>query len=316
VAQVTVDSIGGRFRDGIAAKADEWSLVDTPETRALDVVNHVLRCVLQLDYLREYVDEFDALAALQHDDGGWSDLSSGTRSGIRNTCFSARNLIRANRILGRRDLAEAAERAVRLVSGAQEEDGSWADRVWGPRDATSSGMGLLLYALNEDFGAATAELRAAARACLERAARHLERTQETDGSWHDPSSYEAPVGPTAHLLPKLVLFEGRRTQAVGAGIGFLVESQEDDGSWDRRHVDHTCDAARALLLTASVLAERDLGSVAAAGIEWLVENVNDDGFWSERPGEESSLLLTCDVLDSFSKYEAHARSLDLRTFWE
>jgi Prenyltransferase and squalene oxidase repeat len=312
---LTANSITERFDSGIASQTHEWSLLGG-ETRALDVVNHVLRCVLQLGYLEGYLREFEALAGLQHEDGGWSDLSSGRGSGVRNTCFSARNLIRANRTLGREELTDAVERAVRFVIALQDREGFWPDTVWGPRDATSSGMGLLLYVIREDFGPATGELHEGARAGLDRAARHLELTQEEAGYWHDPSSYEQPVGPTAHLLPKLVLYKRRRAPAVAAAINYLVDQQEKDGSWDSQHVDHTCDAARALLLTQSVVFDERLNGVVEGGVSWLVGSVNADGLWSEHPGQESSLLLTCDVLDCFSKYEAHARGRNLRAFWE
>jgi hypothetical protein len=315
MTQVTAGSIAERFDRGIAANREDWSLREQ-RVRALDVVNHVLRCVIQLDYLDDYLDEFDALAELQRADGGWPDFVAGPRSGVRNTCFSTRNLIRANRRLRRDDYAERIERAVRFVTAAQDPGGWWPDRVWGLRDATSSGMGLLIYALRETFDGATGEVHDAAGACLRRAAGYLERTQEGDGSWHDPSSYEMPVGPTAHLLPKLVLHEHRRTPAVGAGIDYLVGQQEADGSWDRGHVDHTCDATRALLLTASVVDDERLDGVIEGGVRWLTDNVNEDGLWSERPGGESSLLLTCDVLDCFSKYAAHAAAQDLTAFWQ
>lgn len=314
-AEMTVSSIAGRFEAGIAARSSEWSL-SSGETRALDVVNHVLRCVLQLGVVNEYLDEFEALAAAQREDGGWPDLTSGRRSGVRNTCFSARNLIRLNRLLGREEYATRVARAVAFVVGEQGSDGAWPDPVWGSRDATSSGMGLLLYAIREELGGSMDELHRRARECLERAARHLVATQADDGSWHAPSSYEQPVGPTAHLLPKLVLYAGERTPAVAAAIDFFVAQQEEDGSWDRQHVDHTCDATRALLLTASVIDDPKLDPVIDAGVRWLTENANPDGLWSEHPGEESSLLLTCDVLDCFSKFEAYRRAVDLRSFWE
>ncbi|MDP9121631.1 MAG: terpene cyclase/mutase family protein [Acidobacteriota bacterium] len=302
------------FARGVVAARPKWSLTEGLP-RKLDPVNHVLRVILQLGRLAEYAAEFAALAACQHADGGWGDSTGEAESGVRNTCFAARNLIRANRRLGRADWAEGVLWAVELVLGRQSEEGFWPDRRWGNRDATSSSMGLLLYSLEERFGGRTEEIHGRARVCLARAAAWLERTQEADGSWHDESAYEAPVGPTSHLLPKMVLWRGEPTPTVARAIDYLALSQGEDGSWDGQHVDHTCDAARALLLTESVLALPRLLPVVDAAVGWLRENANPDGLWGSRPGKATSLIMTCDVLDCLSKYEARRRDVDLRTFW-
>jgi hypothetical protein len=315
VNPVTISRIEDQFATGVTPVRSTWSLLQG-KSRALDVVNHVLRVIVQLNLAPAYEEEFAALAGAQHPDGAWADHSLGTRGGIRNTCFSARNLIRANRILHRGDFHDAAERAARYVVARQNPDGSWSDLNWGPRDATSSSMGLLLYTVKEDWGAATSEIHAAAFACLARAAAYLELTQSGDGSWSDTDDHEGTLGATAHLLPKLALYEGKQTPAVAAGVDLLVGSQEKDGSWDGGHTDHTCDAARALLLANSVIVDARLADVIERGVRWLAESANPDGLWGERPGEPSSLLIVCDVLDCFSKYEALRRSLNLRAFWE
>lgn len=311
---MTVEDIQDLFREGLVPRADKWSLA-SGESRKLDLVNHVLRVILQLGLVREHVAEFEALAACQKEDGSWGEASTDDRHGVRNTCFGARNLIRAHRELDRPDFLEAAGRAVRHVLGQQAEEGSFEDEVWGPRDATSSSMGLLHYALREDFGEGTDALHAEARLALARAVAHLHASQEDDGSWHDTKAYEAPVGPTSHLLPKMVLYVGGPAEPVRDAIEYLVASQGEDGSWDEQHVDHTCDAARALLLTYSVVPDERLPEVISRAIAWLADNTAEDGLWGVRPGKPSNLIMTTDVLDAFSKYEAHRRSEDLRTFW-
>jgi prenyltransferase beta subunit len=303
------------FEEGVLGQRSKWSLLDG-QARKLDPVNHVLRVILQLGLLDEYKSEFDALAAAQHEDGGWGDSTGEAYSGVRNTCFAARNLIRANRRLDRDDLRERIERAIRFVMAQQDKEGFFPDRRWGARDATSSSMGLLLYALKERFNGSTEEIHDQARACLQRASAHLESTQADDGSWPDDSAYEAPVGPTSHLLPKMVLFAGRPTPPVSAAVDFLRRSQDEDGSWDHQHVDHTCDATRALLLTASVVPEFDLRPVVEAGVRWLKSNPNSEGLWGTHPGKKTSLIMTCDVLDCFSKFEAYRKAEDLRSFWQ
>ena len=315
MSPITVEAIGARFETGIDGARQDWSLL-TGHSRSLDTVNHVLRVILQLGLVGRYVAEFEALAAAQHGDGGWPDETGGPRSGVRNTCFAARNLIRVNRMLHSADLADSVSRAVQFVIAQQAPDGNWTDPVWGVRDPTSSSMGLLLYARRESFGELTTDIHAAGAACLDRAARYLERTQESDGSWVDARAYEVAIGPTGHLLPKLALYEGRATRAVAAAVDYLVNAQEEAGCWDGGDVDHTCDATRALLLVDSVLQDGRLAGVTGRGVEWLRSRANPDGLWGDRPGQPSSLLITCDVLDCFSKYEASRRAVSMRAFWE
>lgn len=312
---MTVEAIQELFRAGVLPRREDWSLA-SGKSRKLDLVNHVLRVILQLGLVREYVDEFEALLACQKEDGSWGEASSDDRHGVRNTCFGARNLIRAHRELDRPDFLEGAKRSILHVLGQQDPDGFFKDEVWGPRDATSSSMGLLHYALKEDLGEGTTEIHANARLALAQGAAHLIRSQEEDGSWHDTGAYEAPVGPTSHLLPKMVLVAQGPALPLRRAIDYLVTSQGEDGSWDNQHVDHTCDAARALLLTYSVIPDPRLPEVLRKAIVWLAENTADDGLWGVRPGKPSNLIMTTDVLDAFSKYEAHRRAQDLRTFWQ
>jgi hypothetical protein len=311
---LSVEDLQELFREGLMPRSDQWSLA-SGEKRKLDLVNHVLRVILQLGLVRDHVDELEALVACQKDDGSWGEASNDDRHGVRNTCFGARNLIRAHRELDRPDFLEAAGRSVRHVLGRQAPEGNFEDEVWGPRDATSSSMGLLHYALREDFGDGTDALHAEARLALARAAAHLDRSQEEDGCWHDTHAYEAPVGPTSHLLPKMVLFAGGPAAPIRRAIDYLVGCQGKDGSWDEQHVDHTCDAARALLLTYSVVPDPRLPDVIERAIVWLADNTAEDGLWGVRPGKPSNLIMTTDVLDALSKFEAHRRSEDLRTFW-
>lgn len=315
-ATVTLQLISDRFNASIEARRSDWTM-RAGKARSLDLVNHILRCILQLGKLEDYTPEFEAVAACQHEDGGWADISDNVKSGVRNTCFSARNLIRANRVLKRNDFAVAIEKAIRFVISKQDSEGFWPDPKWGFRDPTSSSMGLMVYTLKEDFGAATEEIHSMARACLAKAADWLDRTQAEDGSWPDEEAYEAPIGPTGHLLPKLVLARGEMTPAIKKGIDYLLSFHEENGSWDDNDVDHTCDASRGLLLTYSVVKDDRLPKVLEAGVKWLLtEAVNSDGLWGTAPGKPTNLTMVCDVLDCFSKYDAHRQALNLRMFWE
>ncbi|PGH72150.1 hypothetical protein CN894_11735 [Bacillus thuringiensis] len=315
MSNITVQLIDDYFKTGIVANRSKWSLLEG-KTPTYDVINHVLRVILQLGHLGEYISEFEALSHHQHSDGGWGNHPNELGSGIRNTCFATRNLIRANRVLNKKDFAIRIERAVRYVISKQDPEGFWPDRTWGPLDATSSAIGLLVYTRKEYFGTATKEIHAAANDCLNRAKLYLEHTQASNGSWIDDKRKEEAVGSTAHLLPKLVLVESKNTSTIGNAIDFLINSQDEDGFWDDKHIDHTCDSIRALLLTYSVIADLRILQVIERGIVCLQSTVNPDGGWGIFPGRRSSLLMTCDVLDAFSKYEAHCNKISMRTFWE
>ena len=65
---------------GVASARPTWSLLQG-KSRALDVVNHVLRVIVQLNLVPVYEDEFTALVAAQHPDGAWADQSLGARGG-------------------------------------------------------------------------------------------------------------------------------------------------------------------------------------------------------------------------------------------
>jgi hypothetical protein len=58
---ISQDLIAHHFDRAVAAQRASWSMAEG-ESRKLDLVNHVLRVILQLRRLEGYVDEFEALA--------------------------------------------------------------------------------------------------------------------------------------------------------------------------------------------------------------------------------------------------------------
>ena len=299
------------FEHTIVRDRDQWTLLDGAD-RSTDLVNHVLRVVHQIGRVPEYEDEFHAFVACQSSEGGFGNSTRTRPLSMRNTGFAGSNLIWAYRASPSDELGSAIERLVSFLLAQQEPGGFWSDPAWGARDATAASMGVLTRSLGEDF---LVDLHDYTREALAGAVEYLERTQADDGSWEDPRAYEAPIGPTGHLLPKLAAASEARTPAVAAGISYLVEQQDEDGSWDNRHTDHTCDATRALILTGSVVEDERIPPAVEVGVEWLLGTMNDDWTWSEHPGEAPSLLMTCDVLDCFAQFESRRQAADLASFY-
>ena len=79
---MSVTSLQHLFREGLEPQREKWTLVGGVK-RKLDLANHVLRVILQLELVAEYVDEFDALLACQKDDGSWGEASTDDRHAIR-----------------------------------------------------------------------------------------------------------------------------------------------------------------------------------------------------------------------------------------
>ena len=55
------------------SKRDEWSLFEGKQD--MEVLEHILRCILHLDRTQELGDEFLECVKVQNPDGGWSKQS-------------------------------------------------------------------------------------------------------------------------------------------------------------------------------------------------------------------------------------------------
>ncbi|WP_433464190.1 squalene--hopene cyclase [Spirillospora sp. CA-128828] len=138
--------------------------------------------------------------------------------------------------LAKEGLAESAvvKRAVVWLLKAQEADGSWFGR-WGANHVYGTG------------GVVPALIAAGVRPgkpAIRRAVAWLEAHQNEDGGWgEDLRSYDDPAwigrgestaSQTAWALLAL-LAAGERSEAVDAGVRWLVDNQRPDGNWDEEH---------------------------------------------------------------------------------
>ena len=246
----------------------------------------------------------ERLLACQHADGGWGEFSSDDKSGIREAAFCTRNLVTLNRRLKDPAIAAAVERAVRYLLQQQEPGGGWLDVLWGRSDSTSISLGALMLAgsdgiLGDEVKPAVA--RGIAFAC---------GTQAEDGGWYDPRFKQetrlSPVAWTAHILPKIVVYQGD-SEAARKGLALMAAAMESDGSWDGGDVDHTCDSTRALILASLVMNDERYTDQFTRGVEWLLANREEDGLWAMEPGRPSNLLITCDAYDTLQKYRTYLR---------
>jgi squalene-hopene/tetraprenyl-beta-curcumene cyclase len=125
------------------------------------------------------------------------------------------------------------KRALSFVRGAQEPDGSWFGR-WGVNYIYGTWQVLRgLKCIGEDME----------RSYVRRAARWLTERQNPDGGWGESiASYADPtqrgIGPstpsqTAWALMGLISAYQTDSQAVRAGVRYLLQQQREDGGWDQ-----------------------------------------------------------------------------------
>src|SRR5215831_6272670 len=103
-----------------AGERGGWSIATGPQD--LELVAHALRVLLHTQTLGDFRDEYRALAACQHADGGWAPESGGPESTVWVSAFCALMLIRGNRVLTEDRLASGVRRAIDYFLATQEPD--------------------------------------------------------------------------------------------------------------------------------------------------------------------------------------------------
>lgn len=286
----------------LESRRDEWSFA--VQRQSLDLTNHVLRVLAQEGAAEMARETCGRMIACQHADGGWGEFSSDEKNGIREAAFCTRNLVTLNRRLRDPQISASVDRAVGYLLAQQEAGGGWLDVLWGRSDSTSIALGALMLAGAD--GVRPADVPAA----VERGIRFACGMQAEDGGWYDPRFKQeerlSPVAWTAHILPKIVVYQGD-SPVARKGLDLMAEAMEDDGSWDGGDVDHTCDSTRALILASLVLNDSRYEDKFTRGIQWLLANRNPDGLWAMVPGRPSNLLITCDAYDTLQKYRTYLR---------
>jgi len=302
ITEAQIDDLMQTGLEVLESKRSEWDFAS--EKQSLDTTNHVYRVLAQEKAAEMARESCHRLLGYQHEDGGWGEFSNDANSGIREAAFCTRNLVTLNRQLKDPVIAAGVERSVRYLLNQQEPAGGWLDVLWGRSDSTSIAMGALMLAghdgiLSDEVAPAVA--RGVQFAC---------GMQADDGGWYDPRFKQeqrlSPVAWTAHILPKIVVYQGD-TEAARKGLALMADAMETDGSWDGGDVDHTCDSTRALILASLVLNDDTYAAKFTQGVEWLLANRNPDGLWGMVPGRPSNLLITCDGYDTLQKYRAYLR---------
>jgi len=299
----------------LVAERASWSLTYGPQD--LELVAHALRCILHAERVPAMRAEFEALAGVQHRDGGFAPRSADAESTVWVSAFCALMLIRGNAVLASEPLARSVRGAIDYFLDTQERDGRWVDPRWADLDTTSHPVSFfnVVLALGETHR----------RADVERAWRaglgFILAAQAGDGGWYDAEFHPSGVEITAHLiqdaLVAAVLLEGRADVASSCarGLGKLRSVQGASGSWDDDNVDHTMDCVRSSMLVARLLARHapeTLGDLAGGsepgwidrGLAWILAAKNPSG-WPDFPGMESNLERSCDGIDTLIKYRAY-----------
>ncbi len=199
-------------------------------------------------------------------------------------------------------VADAAQRAIRWLTGMQSKDGGWAAF---DADNTSKlvtrlpfcDFGEVIDPPSADVTAHTVEALAAAGLAGSRAARRgvtwLLRNQEPDGSWFGRWGANYVYG-TGAVVPALIaagVLPGK--PPIRRAVAWLVSHQNADGGWgeDLRSYDDPAGWAGRGASTASQTAWALLALLAAGGadarasadrgVRWLAETQRPDGSWDE-----------------------------------
>src|SRR5262245_18539867 len=169
------------------AEREGWSIAAGP--RDLELVAHALRVLLHSRTPGDFRDEYRALVACQHADGGWAPQSDDAESTVWVSAFCALMLIRGNRVLGEPALAGSVRRAIDYFVEMQRPDGRWVDPRWADLDTTSHPVSFfdVVLALGEPHRRSEVE-----RAWCRGLGFILEH-QTPEGGWHDADFHPSGV---------------------------------------------------------------------------------------------------------------------------
>ena len=299
----------------LESRKGEWSLLEGEQD--MEVLEHILRCILHLDRTPDYASDFKACVGVQNADGGWSKQSHDNRTSMWITTFVALKLCRGNMILKDPDIAAAIGRALAYVLATQEKEGHWADPEWSHLDTTCSVTSFLtIYQVTHDRKDVE-EINRARRRGYE----YIIQWQRDQGLWKDDTFHPAGIETTAHLMQYTLVpayfmdgidYAGKICLEAAES---LAGEQAEAGSWDNENMDHTMDACRNLMLVSDTFGARErFFPVIEKGVHWLIANKNPQG-WGDFRDEPSNVERTADGLDTLLKFRRYTAGLPMSHFW-
>jgi hypothetical protein len=297
------------------SKKSEWSLLDGEQD--MEVLEHILRCILHLDRTKTLGVEFQECVKVQNPDGGWSKRSHTEKTSMWITTFVALKLCRGNMVLEDPAIEDCVQRALEYVLSMQEEDGHWADPEWSHLDTTCSVTCFLtIYQVTHDKQSEE-RINTARKGGFE----FIKNWQKDSGLWKDNTFHPAGIETTAHLMQYTLVpayfmdgIDYAEKLCMDAAES-LANEQAENGSWDNENMDHTMDACRNLMLVSDTFDRREqYASIIEKGVRWLMDEKNADG-WGDFPEEPSNVERTADGLDTLLKFKRYCSGEPMSHFW-
>lgn len=299
----------------LISEVNKWSLLRGHQD--MEVLEHVLRCILHMDDTREHANDFLECTKVQNPDGGWSKESNKNKTSIWITTFVGLKLCRGNLILENPKIEESIQRALTYILESQEEDGHWSDSEWSHLDTTCSvTVFLTVYQVTHDQK--DNELLNNAR---KRGYDFIIQWQRNSGLWKDDAFHPTGIETTAHLMqytliPAYFMDKIDYAQEICLqAADNMVAEQSENGSWDGENMDHTMDACRNLMLVADTFNQKNkYASVIQKSVRWLMDEKNEQG-WGDYKEEPSNVERTADGLDTLLKYRRFDSNEPMADFW-
>ena len=297
------------------SKKSEWSLLDGEQD--MEVLEHILRCILHLDRTKTLGAEFQECVKVQNPDGGWSKRSHTEKTSMWITTFVALKLCRGNMVLKDPAIEDSVQRALEYVLSVQEKDGHWADPEWSHLDTTCSVTCFLtIYQVTHDK-----QDEERINDARKRGFEFVKSWQQDSGLWKDNTFHPAGIETTAHLMQYTLVpayfmdgIDYAEKLCMDAAES-LAKEQAENGSWDNENMDHTMDACRNLMLVSDTFDRREqYASIIGKGVRWLMDEKNADG-WGDFPEEPSNVERTADGLDTLLKFKRYCSGEPMSHFW-
>ena len=301
--------------DYLESKKGEWSLLEGKQD--MEVLEHVLRCILHMDLTEDRPREFQECVKVQNPDGGWSKESHTEKTSMWITTFVGLKLCRGNMVIKDPEIQATVDKTLEYVLSMQEEDGHWSDPEWSHLDTTCSVTCFLtIYQVTQDKTDDERINKARIRGF-----EYIKTWQTDSGLWKDDTFHPAGIETTAHLMQYTLVPTYFMDKIEYAGkmcmqaADSLVTEQAEDGSWDNENTDHTMDACRNLMLVSDTFKDKEKYTpIIEKGVRWLIDIKNEQG-WGDFPEEPSNLERTADGLDTLLKYRRYCSGKPMSDFW-